>query len=106
MKTPTRFAAIAAASFGLALSASPAHAGPEEAPRPEGSTAGLDLSTAEGQRLLDQRIDRAARQVCEIDRYPIGTRIRSFEARECVAKARASAQQQMATIIQDQQRGG
>ena len=106
MNTPTRIMALATASFGLAFTAAPAFAGPEAPPTREVSTAGLDLNTAEGQRLLDQRIERAARQVCQVDRLQAGTRIRSFEARKCLAKARASAARQMATIVADQQRGG
>ena len=98
--------ALATAAFGMAFTASPALAGPEELPTESISTAGLDLNTAEGQRLLDERIDRAAREVCRVNYVRTGTRIRSTEARECVAKARASAQRQMATISQNQRRGG
>jgi len=102
--TPTKIAA-AAASIGLVMTAAPVLAGPEAAPRMEVSTAGLDLSSAEGQRILDRRIDRAAREVCQVDRTRVGTRIRSQAARECLAKARASAQRQVAVIVEEQ-RGG
>ena len=106
MNTPTKTLAIAAASIGLTLSASPAMAGPDELPKQHVSIAGLDLDTAEGQEMLDARINRAAREVCQIDRIPTGTRIRSQVAQECVAKARASAQRQVAAIMEDQRRGG
>jgi UrcA family protein len=98
--------ALAAATLGLAFTATPAFAGPTDLPTMSVNTAGLDLNTAEGQRLLDERIERAARDVCQVNYVRTGTRIRSTEARECVAKARASAQQQMATIAENQQRGG
>ena len=106
MNTPSKTLAIAAASFGLAFTASPALAGPEELPKQHVSIAGLDLDTVEGQQMLDQRINRAAREVCQINRIPTGTRIRSQVAQDCVAKARASAQRQVAAIIEDQPRGG
>ncbi len=105
MKTLTPSIAIAAASFGLALTASPAFAGPDELPRHEVSVAGIDLNTAEGQRILDRRVEQVAREVCHVDRARIGTRIPSQEARDCLVKARASAQRQVAAIVASQ-RGG
>ncbi|WP_299195823.1 UrcA family protein [uncultured Erythrobacter sp.] len=98
--------AIATATLGLAFTASPAFADPAELPHQAISIAGLDLATPEGQRMLDRRIDRAAREVCQVDNIRTGTRIRSQEAQRCFAKARASAQQQVAVIIEDQRRGG
>lgn len=106
MKTPIRKFALATATLGLAFSAAPAFAGIEAAPTQAVSTAGLDLNTAEGQRMLDQRVERAARRVCNVDQAPIGTRLRSHESRKCLARARASAQSQMAAIVENQQRGG
>ena len=98
--------AIATASLGLVFTASPALAGPAELPTQHVSIAGLDLATPEGQRMLDQRINRAAREVCQVDNIPTGTLIRSQAAQECLTKARASAQQQVAAIVEDQRRGG
>ena len=98
--------ALATATIGLALTASPALAGEVDLPPKEVSIAGLDLDTAEGQRMLDERIERAARDVCRVDEPRVGTRIRSNEARACLAKARAGAKQQVAAIIEDQRRGG
>ncbi len=98
--------AIATAAIGLAFTASPAIAGPDQPPTQSVSAAGLDLNTVEGQRMLDQRINRAAREVCQADYVRTGTRIPSTEVRECVAKARASAQRQMAAIAENQRRGG
>ncbi|MEE4205352.1 MAG: UrcA family protein [Erythrobacter sp.] len=102
MKTFT----LAAAALGLAITAGPVlAAGPDERPTMEVSLAGLDLDTVEGQKMLDKRIDRAARQVCDYDRRRTGTRIRSQESKECYAKAAASARQQVAAITA-KRRGG
>lgn len=98
--------ALASAAVGLVLTATPAFAGSADFRTQEVSFAGLDLDTAEGQRMLDQRVERAARAVCGYDELGVGTKIRSNEARECLVKARASAKQQVATIIEDQRRGG
>ncbi len=106
MKTPMKTFALAVASLGLAATSAPAFAGTTDARSVEISAAGLDLSTPEGQRMLDQRINQAARKVCGYDKVRTGTRIRSHESVECLAKARASAKSQVATLIADQQRGG
>ena len=98
--------ALATATIGLAFTATPAFAGEADVPTQEVSISGLDLDTAAGQRMLDQRIERAARNVCRYDEQRVGTRIRSNEARACLAKARASAKQQVAVIIENQRRGG
>lgn len=98
--------ALASAAFGLVFTATPAFAGSDGYRTQEVSFAGLDLATVEGQRMLDQRVERAARAVCGYDELGVGTRIRSNESRECLVKARASAKQQVATIIEDQRRGG
>ncbi len=96
---------FAAAAASLALIASPALADTSEASR-NVSIAGLDLATPEGQRLLDQRIETAARAVCAANRSRTGTRIQGREVRECVKAARTSARSQVAAAIADQQRGG
>lgn len=111
MNTPKNILTIGAATLGLALTASPALAGDGSArhgelPTMEVSAAGLDLNTAEGQRILERRIDQAAREVCRADYIATGTRIPSSAARECVAKAKASAERQVAGIVEHQRRGG
>ena len=98
--------ALATATLGLALTATPALAGSDDFHSQKVSFAGLDLSTVEGQRMFEQRVDRAARKVCGLDERRIGTLIRSNEAQDCVVKARAAARNQMASIIEDQRRGG
>ncbi|MFU7527072.1 UrcA family protein [Qipengyuania sp. ASV99] len=98
--------AIATAALGLIMTTSPALADPQERVSQNVSIAGIDLDTAEGQRMLEQRIDRAAREVCRVNHINTGTRIPSHAARECAAKARGSARQQVAAIIENQRRGG
>ncbi len=101
MKTLT----LAAAAFGLAVTATPAFAG-DQAPTGKVSTSGLDLSTASGQKMLDERIDRVARKICEVDRTVVGSRVKDRAARDCYKKARASAKQQVAAAVAKRQRGG
>ncbi|QUL37254.1 UrcA family protein [Erythrobacter sp. JK5] len=102
MKTLT----LAAAAFGVAATAVPAIAGQSPQPTTVVSTAGLDLATPEGQKMLDKRVNAAARRICQTDRAPTGSRLRTLESRSCYAKARASAKRQVASAIADQQRGG
>ena len=98
--------AIAAAAIGLATSATPALAGPDQNQSMKISTSGLDLGTPEGQALLDQRSERAAKTVCKVDNIRTGTRTRSHAAKQCMKKARASAKSQVVSIIAEQRRGG
>lgn len=69
-------------------------------------TADIDLGTAKGQKTLDQRVEKAVRQVCRTASHSGGSRILTMEARACLAKARADAKQQVATLTTGQQRGG
>ncbi|AOL25042.1 UrcA family protein [Erythrobacter litoralis] len=99
--------AITAAAIGLAFTASPAlAAGPAERNTMNVSLAGIDLDTPEGQEMLDRRIERAARDVCQFDRKRTGTRIQSQAATDCYEKAKASAKQQVAAYVEKQRRGG
>ena len=90
---------------GTVATSAPAMADNTEKTTMTVSYAGLDLNTIEGQKLLEQRVEIAARRVCNYNRTQTGTLIRT-KARECLAKARASASQQVAAIIEDQRRGG
>lgn len=65
--------------------------------------ADLDLSSAEGQAKLDQRIDRAARQVCSSANT--GSRIAKVDT-ACVGKARAAIERQLASRRSQSQNGG
>jgi UrcA family protein len=71
------------------------------------STAGLDLSTADGQKTLERRVERAVRKACSTNTVTTGTRIPSQEAKACLARARADAEQQVAALtLRNEQRGG
>ncbi|MBV7258597.1 UrcA family protein [Erythrobacter crassostreae] len=98
--------AIAAAALGLAVTATPAMAGSKDVPVEKISTEGLDLDTPAGQKMLDRRIDRAARSVCNANQARTGTRLKNVQARACVAKARASAKRQVTAMIEDERLGG
>lgn len=66
----------------------------------------LDLSTAQGQKVLEQRIDRAAREVCGLDAVRTGTRVQSSEAKRCYAQAKAQAKKSLAALVSERQLGG
>lgn len=66
----------------------------------------LNLATPEGQRALDSRIHRAARQVCGLDEIETGTRIRKPVKQECYSQARLKAREAVARIRSTDQLGG
>lgn len=102
MKTWTL--ALATAALGVTGMATPAFADTIKK-TVEVSHKGLDLNTIEGQKLLDQRVEVAARRVC--DYYSARRDIRQRrDAQACIAKARAGAREQVAAVIEDQRRGG
>lgn len=98
--------ALAAAAICLAttgLVAAPALAA-ETQRAPEGSAvrvklAGIDLSTAEGLARLDARLDRAARQACEV--YNGSALDKGPEVQACLTAARTGALQQLARLGYD-----
>lgn len=98
--------AIAAAALGLACTTTPALAGDDQRMSLEVELGDIDLASASGQKLLDQRIEKAARTVCRVTDVETGTRLMNRDARTCLAKARADARQQVAAITGDRQRGG
>jgi UrcA family protein len=65
--------------------------------------ADLDLSSPDGQAKLDKRIALAARQVCS-EAYT-GSRIKTVDA-ECVTRARASIEKQLAARRASSRNGG
>ena len=96
--------AIAAAALGLV--SSPAFAGQQEQRSVDIKVAELDLVTLEGQRRLENRITSAARRVCGIGEIRAGTRLPYPQAAKCVEEARANAELQLASMINQRQRGG
>lgn len=66
----------------------------------------LDLTTDAGRNELDNRLDKAAREVCGMNIKRTGTRLSSREARACYADARQILDRQFATLVQAGARGG
>ena len=92
---------IAIAAMGAALVTSPGFANEVNVAHRD-----LNLTTIEGQKRLEYRIENAAKKVCGYYEIETGTRLKSAEMRRCYAKAKASAQKQMAAIVDDQRLGG
>lgn len=92
---------IAAAAAGLALGAAAAATAPAPAfaKDVEVRYSDLNLSTPEGQKKLERRIDTAARDVCNVDAATTGSRIRSSEATACYNKARSDVSAQVAGAV-------
>lgn len=96
------FTKTTAAVLGLVLAAAPALTAPAfaaEATKVKVEYKDLDLTTAQGQRTLERRLDKAARYACGYDSRLPGTRIASQDARNCYKQARTSSGEAMATAI-------
>lgn len=85
----------AAALLGLSLAATPTFAKDVQV-----RYADLNLATVEGQKTLEQRIDRAAREACNYNQYDTGTRLPSQSASTCFREARESAKTMMADKVE------
>ena len=97
----------ALAALGLAGAAiSPAMAAEMQKTTIRVTTTDIDLGTANGQKTLDKRVEKAVRQVCRTTSPTTGSRVMSRDALACLAKARSNAKQQVAALILEQQRGG
>lgn len=96
---------MTAAALGAAI-ISPAIAASGDAQSGAIEYRDLDLATADGVAELDARIERAARSICEVDHHTTGTRLVSTAKRKCVDGVRASAKQQIASVIDNARRGG
>jgi UrcA family protein len=70
------------------------------------STSDLDLASPEGQRTLQNRVAKAVRGACRVTDFDTGQRLLNRDVRACLAKARASADRQVAALLTDEQRGG
>lgn len=102
MFTKSHILALAAA----AVIAAPAHAATSESKSVEVRYSDLNLASEEGQNVLEQRLDRAAREVCRMDEQTTGTRIPSRDASACYSQARADLSRQFADVVRDSRRGG
>jgi UrcA family protein len=58
----------------------------------------LDLSTEAGQKELDRRMDKAARDACGMDEKVTGSRLSTSESRECYGAARTQIGQSLSHL--------
>jgi len=63
----------------------------------------LDLASPKDQATLAHRIHRAAREACD---FQMEGRLPSAEAMKCYHQARAKAQTQMASLVEENRLGG
>lgn len=106
MKTLAKTAVHALWALGLAgAPVAPAFAQDRDHRTVSVSAAGIDLGTAAGQKIFDQRIEKALRNVCRTTSHETGTRINN-DALKCLANARADAKRQLAAPGINGQRGG
>ena len=94
--------ALALAAAALAAPA----AAKDEAPTVGVRYGDLDLTSAAGQRQLDIRLERAAREVCGFDEKMVGSHLRSQHSRECYREARRDLDQQFAQLVSRKSAGG
>ena len=66
----------------------------------------LDLASPKGQKVLDRRIDAAARTYCGIGVQRTGTRVKGASATECYRSARNAAREKMAALVEQKSKGG
>ena len=97
---------MVAAAFGSAFAMTPAMAASNDQQAIQIEYNDLNLSTPEGQERLEQRIDSAARRICQANSSRTGTRMNSQASNACFDEVRASARSKMATLVEEQQRGG
>ena len=110
MKTTTSaYIASLSATLTIALMAatvSPATAQAQEIrSSQEVHFADLDLASSKGQRQLERRITRAARQVCGMDEVYTGTRLPSRESAQCYRQALRETREQTAAAIANGKQG-
>ena len=92
---------IALSAIGMVFTATPAFAGGVEVEYRD-----LNLANAAGQQALERRIDRAAKEVCELNTVKTGSRLISADARQCYREAKKQAKRQLASNVDRKQLGG
>ena len=66
----------------------------------------LNLSSTQGQKTLERRIDAAAKKYCRVGAQRSGTRINNSQAGKCYREAKRLARQQFAEVADDNRLGG
>jgi UrcA family protein len=87
-----------ALALAAAVLAAPAMAA-DEAPSVGVRYGDLDLTSESGQRQLDLRLERAAREVCGLDVKATGTHLQAQHSRTCYREARRHLDQQYAEVV-------
>lgn len=87
-----------ALALGAAVLAAPV-AARDEAPTVGVHYGDLDLTSEAGQRQLDLRLERAARDVCGVDEKMTGSHLRADHSRVCYREARRTLDQQYAQLV-------
>lgn len=105
MKTVSMKALGAAALAAAAMIGTPAIAAEAENISIAVRYSDLDLSTKEGQRALERRMENAAEQVCGIDRRTSGVALPSTESMRCYRETVKNFERQIAAVTERQQRG-
>jgi UrcA family protein len=95
--------ALALATIGMAV--------PALAAEPQSETVAvrytdLDLTSEAGREQLDNRLERAAREVCGMDELLVGSRLPSGESRTCYREARRNLDRQLAQLVSRKTAGG
>jgi UrcA family protein len=90
--------AILAAALGAAMFSAPAMAAPADGGALAVQYKDLDLSTPAGMNTLNQRLEKAAREVCGVGQTITGSRIPSKTARLCFDETLAQLHQQIAGL--------
>lgn len=98
-------AGLAAALTASALAATPVLAA-EETVTVAVRYSDLDLSTEQGQAALQHRLERAAEQVCGIDRRTSGPALPSPHSRRCYSEVVSNFDREVALRTAEQQLGG
>ena len=97
---------IALALAAMATFAAPVYAASSASESVSVTYRDLDLTTEEGQKALEGRLDKAAREVCGINETRTGTRIASRDARSCYDQARDQLAERFAEVVNQKRRGG
>ena len=87
--------ALALATAVLAVPAAAA----DQAPSVAVHYGDLNLTSEDGQRQLDLRLERAAREVCGVNEKATGSHLTSQHSRVCYREARRELDQQYAEVV-------
>ncbi len=66
----------------------------------------LNLASAKGQKVLSERLNRAARAVCGMDEQTTGSRLPPLGAVACYDETRTRMNADFAALISEERRGG